>query len=75
MLRITCVIPLRQTRHLCRIPARAQRFYRYLHEERHYSQMALLGGLLAIPLTLGKTVGFLFNCTTSEFEMPRKVKV
>ena len=37
-----------------RVPARAQRFYRYLHEEKHYSQMTLLAGLLAIPLILGK---------------------
>ena len=37
-----------------RLPARAQRFYRHLHKEKHYSQMTLLAGLLAIPLTAGK---------------------
>ena len=53
-----CMSFLHQTQHMCRVPARAQRFYRYLHEERHYSQMTLLVSLLAIPLTLGKaTVG------------------
>ena len=52
-------------------PPGAQRFYRYLHEERHYSQMTLLVGLLAIPLTLGKTtVGVQHpHCTTLQFEV------
>lgn len=39
--------------HIQGLPARAQRFYRYLHEEKHYSQMTLLACLLATPLTLG----------------------
>lgn len=55
MLHSLDVIPVYQSRHMYRVPARAQRFYRYLHEEKHFSQMTLLVGLLAIPLTLGKT--------------------
>lgn len=35
------------------IPIRAQSYYQYLHVEKHFSQMTLLAGLLAIPLTLG----------------------
>ena len=38
----------------CRIPIRAQSYYQYLHVEKHFSQMTLLAGLLAIPLTLGE---------------------
>ncbi|KAL3143256.1 hypothetical protein ABBQ38_002105 [Trebouxia sp. C0009 RCD-2024] len=38
------------------VPARAQRFYRYLHKDMHYSQMTLLVGLLAVPLMIGLAV-------------------
>lgn len=59
---------------LHRIPARAQRFYRCLHEERHYSQMTLLVGLLAIPLTLGKTVELVLTAPHHSSKCPEKSK-
>ena len=38
----------------CSIPSDVQQYYRHLHQDKHYSQMSLLAGLLAIPVTIGK---------------------
>lgn len=35
------------------LPLRLQGFYHYLHVEKKYSQLTLLGGLLAVPLAIG----------------------
>lgn len=36
-----------------KLPAKAKRGYRYLHEERHYGVLTLFSGLLAVPVVLG----------------------
>lgn len=38
-----------------RLPARVKHSYSYLHSERHYSDLTLLAGLLAVPVMLGLT--------------------
>ena len=41
---------------VCRLLLGMQSYYNYLHQDMHYSHLSLLGGLLAIPLTLGKSM-------------------
>lgn len=38
----------------CSIPSAVQQYYRHLHQDKGYSQMSLLAGLLAIPVTIGR---------------------
>ena len=37
----------------CRLPARMKNTYAYLHKERHYSDLTLFAGMLAVPVAIG----------------------
>lgn len=37
----------------CRLPAKAKQTYHFLHDERHYSDLTIFAGLLAVPVVMG----------------------
>lgn len=38
---------------VARIPAQVRQYYRYLHDQKKYSDLTLVAGLLAVPVAIG----------------------